>query len=145
MSTFNILTREEVSENNQAIFDNLQKALAADVDKIIKLKYVNFQTGSANLTPLSRYELDNVVAAMNKYPNLNIEVAGHTDNTGSLDGNIALSHSRALSVANYLKGKGVSEARFNAIGYGPNKPIDTNDTDAGRANNRRTELEITAQ
>ena len=135
----------EVRARKTEFNDNLQKALAADVDKIIKLKYVNFETGSANLTALSRYELDNVVAAMNKYANLTIEVAGHTDSTGSLEGNVALSEARANSVANYLKGKGVAETRFKATGYGPNKPIDTNDTDAGRANNRRTEIEILTQ
>ena len=96
-------------------------------------------------TFISRYELDNVVAALNKYANLTIEVAGHTDSTGDLDANIALSEARANAVANYLKGKGVSEDKFRAVGYGPNRPIDTNDTDVGRANNRRTEFEILTQ
>ncbi len=135
----------EVRARKTEFNDNLQKALASDVDKIIRLKYVNFETGSAKLTALSRYELDNVVAAMNKYGNLTIEVAGHTDSTGSLEGNVALSESRANEVAKYLQSKGVSDTRFRAVGYGPNKPVDTNDTDAGRANNRRTEFEILTQ
>ena len=97
------------------------------------------------MTALSRYELDNVVAAMSKYPNVTLEVAGHTDSTGSLEGNVALSDARANSVATYLTSKGVAESRLRAVGYGPNKPVDTNDTDAGRANNRRTELEILTQ
>ncbi len=135
----------EVRARKTEFNDNVQKALASETDKIIKLEYVNFETGSANLTALSRYELDNVVAAMGKYPNVTIEVAGHTDSTGSLEGNVALSDARANSVATYLKSKGVAETRLRAVGYGPNKPVDTNDTDAGRANNRRTELEILTQ
>ena len=135
----------ELKARKSAFNDNVQKALASDVNKIIKLEYVNFETGSATLTALSRYELDNVVAAMGKYPTVTIEVAGHTDSTGSLEGNVALSDARANSVATYLTSKGVAGSRLRAVGYGPNKPVDTNDTDAGRANNRRTELEILTQ
>jgi len=135
----------ELKARKTAFNDNIQRAMSSEVDKIIKLNYVNFETGSATLTALSRYELDNVVAAMGKYPNVTIEVAGHTDSTGSLEGNVALSDARANSVATYLKNKGVAESRLRAVGYGPNKPVDTNDTDAGRANNRRTELEILTQ
>ena len=135
----------EIKERRTEFNDNIQKALSSDVDKIIRLQYVNFETGSANLTALSKYELDNVVTAMGKYPALNIEVAGHTDSTGDLDANVALSEARANTVAKYLTDKGVTASRLRAVGYGPNKPIDTNDTDAGRAKNRRTELEILAQ
>ena len=62
-----------------------------------------------------------------------------------MDANVALSEARANTVAKYLTDKGVTASRLRAVGYGPNKPIDTNDTDAGRAKNRRTELEILAQ
>jgi len=135
----------EVKARKTEFNDNLQKALSSDADKIIRLKYVNFETGSANLTALSRYELDNVVAAMNKYANLTIEVAGHTDNTGTEEGNLDLSNRRAASVANYLKNNGVDESKFTAVGYGQSRPVDSNDTDTGRANNRRTEFEILTQ
>ena len=135
----------EIKERRTEFNDNLNKALSSDIDKIIKLKYVNFQTGSANLTPLSRYELDNVVAAMNKYGNLTLEVGGHTDSTGDAAKNLTLSDARAQSVANYLRSKGANPDRLSAIGYGQDRPIDTNDTAAGRQNNRRTELRILTQ
>jgi len=135
----------EIKDRRTEFNDNLNKALASDIDKIIRLKYVNFKTGSANLTDLSRYELDNVVTAMNKYPNLTLEVGGHTDSSGSLEGNIALSDARAQAVKNYLTSKGVSANKLSALGYGPERPVDTNDTPEGRANNRRTELRILTQ
>ena len=135
----------EVKARKTEFNDAINQAMSSETDKIIRLKYVNFETGSANLTPLSRYELDNIVAAMGKYANLTIEVAGHTDNTGTEEGNIDLSNRRAASVAAYLKNKGVDETRFSAAGYGQSRPIDSNDTDDGRANNRRTEFQILTQ
>ncbi|MEM6318871.1 MAG: OmpA family protein [Bacteroidota bacterium] len=133
-------------EARKAEFDGtLQKALSSETDKIIRLKYVNFKTGSATLTPLSTYELDNIVAAMKQYPNLAIEVAGHTDSTGDLESNVALSEARATTVAEYLKKNGVDDNRFRSAGYGPSKPVDTNETEDGRAKNRRTEFEILTQ
>jgi cytochrome c oxidase subunit 2 len=135
----------EVRARKVEFDEALQSAMSSDIDKIIRLKYVNFETGSARLTALSRYELDNIVNAMKQYPNLTIEVAGHTDNTGTPEGNLDLSNRRAASVAAYLLDKGVDQTRFKSAGYGQTKPIDTNDTDAGRANNRRTEFEILTQ
>ena len=135
----------EIKDRRTEFNDNLNKALSSDTDKIIKLQYVNFQTGSANLTPLSRYELDNVVNAMNKYGNLTLEVGGHTDSTGDAGKNLSLSEARAQAVANYLRSKGANPDRLSALGYGQDRPIDTNDTAAGRQNNRRTELRILTQ
>jgi len=135
----------EIKDRRTEFNDNLNKALASDVDKLIRLKYVNFETGSATLTSLSRYELDNVVAAMNKYPNLTLEVGGHTDSAGSAAGNLALSDRRAKAVRSYLTSKGANADRLSALGYGPDRPVDTNDTPEGRANNRRTELRILTQ
>lgn len=135
----------EIKDRRTEFNDNFNKALSADIDKIIRLKYVNFQTGSANLTPLSRYELDNVVSAMNKYPNLSLEVGGHTDSTGDADKNLTLSDARAKSVANYLSSKGVNPDRIPALGFGQDRPVDTNETPEGRQNNRRTELRILTQ
>jgi len=135
----------EVTERKAEFNDALQSALASDTDKIIKLKYVNFETGSARLTSLSRYELDNLVSALNQAPAMSIEVAGHTDNTGSEEGNLDLSNRRAAAVTAYLKDKGIDESRFTAVGYGQSRPVDSNDTEDGRANNRRTEIQIITQ
>ena len=135
----------EIKDRRTEFNDNLNKALSSDTNKIIKLQYVNFQTGSANLTPLSKYELDNVVSAMNKYRNLTLEVGGHTDSTGDANKNLTLSEARAQAVANYLRSKGADSDRFSALGYGQDRPIDTNDTAEGRQKNRRTELRILTQ
>lgn len=135
----------EIKERRAEFNDNFSKAYASDVDKIIRLNYVNFRTGSAELTPLSRYELDNVVAVMNKYANLTLEVGGHTDSTGEPESNLTLSDARANSVKRYLSSKGVNPDKLIAVGYGQDRPTDTNDTPEGRAQNRRTELRILTQ
>ncbi len=137
----------EIQERRKAFNDAVNKALTSTEanEKIIRLEYVNFETGSARLTADSRYELDNLADVLNQYASVTIEVAGHTDNTGTPEGNLTLSQERASAVYNYLTGKGISEARMKAAGYGQTRPIDTNDTDAGRAKNRRTEFKILTQ
>jgi cytochrome c oxidase subunit 2 len=137
----------EVRERKQEFNDALEQALsAAEEDaKTIQFNYVNFETGSANLTPLSKYELDNLVEALNKYDNMTLELAGHTDNTGDPESNVVLSDDRATAVYNYLTSKGISEDRLTHVGYGQTRPVDTNDTDAGRQKNRRTEFRILTQ
>ncbi|HHM20488.1 MAG TPA: flagellar motor protein MotB [Bacteroidetes bacterium] len=135
-------------KQRKAEFDAaLQKALSANVpdEKIIRLNYVTFQTGSARLTPLSRYELDNIVDALKAHPGMTIEIAGHTDNTGNPESNLTLSEARAKAVYDYVVGKGIAAERLQPKGYGQTKPIDTNDTPEGRQKNRRTEFRILTQ
>ena len=76
---------------------------------------------------------------------MSIQIAGHTDNTGEPEANMTLSESRANAVHDYLVSQGISENRLQAAGYGQSRPVDTNDTDEGRKNNRRTELQILTQ
>ena len=125
----------------------LETALTATdaAGKTVRFDYVNFQTGSAVLTEDSDAELNNLVEAMGQYPNLTIELAGHTDSKGSLAGNQTLSQSRAQAVMDYLLANGVSNARLSAKGYGPSVPVETNETEEGRAANRRTEFKIIKQ
>ena len=78
-------------------------------------------------------------------PNIEIEVGGHTDNTGDDQANLALSLARAEAVANFLVEAGVPQERLVPTGYGELQPVDSNDTEAGRANNRRTEIKIIRQ
>jgi len=113
-------------------------------EKIIRLDYVNFVSGGSTLDDLSKYELGNVIDFMKKNPSVKLELAGHTDSQGELKSNMALSQSRAEAVYNFLVAKGASNVNLSAVGYGPNKPVDTNDTAEGRKNNRRTELQILA-
>ena len=93
-------------------------------------------------SPESFYELDKLVILLEDVPNLEIEISGHTDNTGSKVFNELLSQRRADAVVNYLIDKGIDENRLTAKGYGSSRPIANNDNSQGRALNRRTEFEI---
>ncbi|MEX1003524.1 MAG: OmpA family protein [Crocinitomicaceae bacterium] len=109
----------------------------------IALRNVFFDTGKSTLRGESSAELDRLVKLMKDVPTLKIELSGHTDNTGSAQGNITLSQDRADAVMNYLADKGISKSRLTAKGYGADKPVASNDTAEGRQENRRTEFEIT--
>ncbi len=117
----------------------------ADAERIVRLDYVKFVTGSAELTADSKYELDNVIEVLKEKPALTIEVAGHTDNTGDAQANLALSNARALAVRDYLVNDGIETSRLNAKGYGQTVPVADNETAEGRQENRRTELKIISQ
>jgi outer membrane protein OmpA-like peptidoglycan-associated protein len=83
-----------------------------------------------------------LVALLKGNPEKKIEIGGHTDNVGSDEANLTLSNNRAQSVVDYLIKKGIATTRLTAKGYGETLPIATNDTDAGRAKNRRTEFKV---
>jgi outer membrane protein OmpA-like peptidoglycan-associated protein len=88
--------------------------------------------------------LDKLAAVLKEYPDTDIEVQGHTDSRGADDYNMGLSEKRAAAVATYLKGKGVPSSRIKTKGFGETAPVATNDTDEGRAQNRRVNFLITA-
>jgi len=107
------------------------------------LKKVEFATGSAVLLPTSFPILDEVMNLMKANKDIaRVSVEGHTDSRGNHEMNMKLSDDRAASVVRYLVGKGIAAGRLESHGYGPDKPIDTNDTDAGRQKNRRVEFHI---
>lgn len=103
----------------------------------IALEGVTFETNSATLTADSRAVLDAVATDLKKYPNLRIELQGHTDSSGSDAYNLKLSQQRADSVRSYLAGQGVTASQLTARGYGETQPIDDNSTAEGRLRNRR--------
>ncbi len=105
---------------------------------------VLFEFGKASLTAASRAELDRMAGVFVRYPDTDILIDGHTDNVGSEQTNQTLSEKRAASVADYLVAQNISRARMKTTGYGEMKPVTTNETDAGRAKNRRVELSIKA-
>jgi outer membrane protein OmpA-like peptidoglycan-associated protein len=109
-----------------------------DLDQL--KKGIQFKTGSAKLTKSSYSTLNDIADLMNKIPEANLEVQGHTDNKGSEAKNKKLSEARASSVVNYLVKKGVAKDRLRAAGYGSEKSIADNGDAAGRAQNRRVEL-----
>ena len=108
----------------------------------IELQGVNFSTNSANLTADSSYVLDDMAITLKRYPDLKVEVAGHTDSRGSAAYNKGLSQRRAESVRQYLIGKGVKAGSLTSKGYGESSPVADNNTKAGRAANRRVELNL---
>jgi len=112
------------------------------VGSTIALRNIFFNTASYELLPASNAELDKLVSLLKGTPNLRIELGGHTDNVGADAANLTLSDQRAQAVRDYVIAKGVDGARITAKGYGETKPIATNETEAGRAQNRRTEVTV---
>ena len=115
------------------------------VGESITLRNVFYKTDSFALDPYSRVELDKVVGMMEKNPSLVIEIGGHTDNTGTDSHNIMLSGRRAEETMKYLASKGVASERITSKGYGMEEPVASNETEEGKAKNRRTELKILAK
>ena len=118
-------------------------ASQAQIDEAIKGGTISFQVGSAVLTPAGKRILDRIVAPLKRYPKVIVQIAGHTDNTGSATENQKLSLQRALAVRLYLGSKGIVAKRLTTRGFGASKPIATNSTPSGRARNRR--ITFTAQ
>jgi outer membrane protein OmpA-like peptidoglycan-associated protein len=102
-----------------------------------------FTTGSANLTPQATQQVQQLGAIMAKYPTNHIMISGHTDNTGSTAVNDSLSQKRAQSVQDVLLQAGVKSGQLKTQGFGSSKPIASNDSKAGRGQNRRVEVYIT--
>ncbi len=113
-----------------------------EVGSSVKLNNVFFETGKATLKEESFIELDKVVNFLNEYPEVKIEIGGHTDNVGKPDKNLILSDNRAAAVANYLQGKGIADDRISSKGYGQTKPVVPNTTPANKSKNRRVEFTI---
>ena len=105
---------------------------------------VNFDFNSANLTTLAKTNLDKLVTVLKNNPDTNINIYGHTDSIGSDAVNLRISAQRAAAVKNYFVANGISASRMFTEGLGKSSPIASNDTDAGRAKNRRVEFAITA-
>jgi outer membrane protein OmpA-like peptidoglycan-associated protein len=113
-----------------------------EIDKPVVLKNVFFDTDKYDLKEKSKVELDKLVRFLNKNTTVKIELGGHTDNVGSIKSNQTLSENRAKAVYNYLVEKEIDAARLTTKGYGDTKPIADNETEKGRAENRRTEFKI---
>ncbi|MGW8316608.1 MAG: OmpA family protein [Bacteroidales bacterium] len=106
------------------------------------LNNIFFEVDSDRLQPASGVELDKLVGFLTAHPRLSVEIAGHTDSTGTALYNQDLSERRAAAVMDYLVSKGISRERIKATGYGDSQPVGDNSTEQGRALNRRTELRI---
>lgn len=103
---------------------------------------VHYETAKAVIRPESYAVLDELVVAMKRNAESKIELAGHTDSDGSTEANQQLSQDRAIAVRSYLTQKGISAGRITTVGHGETRPVATNATEAGKAQNRRTEVRV---
>jgi outer membrane protein OmpA-like peptidoglycan-associated protein len=119
-------------------------AKAAIANGQIKItEQVQFKTGSATILPASDALLNDILGILKEHPEITkVHIEGHTDNKGSAAGNKTLSDKRARSVMAWLALKGIDKSRMDAKGFGTERPIESNDTDAGRQANRRVEFHI---
>lgn len=108
----------------------------------IALRNIFFETASYALLPASTVELDNLTDLMKANPAMRIEVGGHTDNVGNDEANQKLSEHRASAVRDFLLAHGIAPDRVTSKGYGESRPVASNDTEEGRAQNRRTEVTV---
>jgi OmpA-OmpF porin, OOP family len=121
---------------------NFDYTITVELPKVYTLDNVFFDSGKSSLRAESFKELNELAEFMKSKKSLVIEIAGHTDNVGNPESNQKLSEARANEVRNYLIKKGVAADRIQAKGYGDTQPIASNDSDAGRQKNRRTEVRI---
>ncbi|AWU98408.1 cell envelope biogenesis protein OmpA [Burkholderia sp. JP2-270] len=112
------------------------------LDQTLANRTIEFETGSATLTPQGRLILDQMAAALAKMQNRTVDIIGHTDNSGNRTSNIALSQARADAVKGYLITKSIPPQQMTTTGVGPDQPIAPNDTADGRARNRRIEFRV---
>ncbi len=111
--------------------------------QIVIEEKVLFESGRATILPVSYGILDSVVQVLRDYPDITIRIEGHTDSDGPDAMNLELSKARADAVFEYILSKGIEARRMETEGFGETRPIDTNRTAAGKANNRRVEFHIT--
>lgn len=126
---------------------NLAKYLGdpndASVPRIFVFEDLNFDSGTTRLTPESAKTVDDLVVILKAYPTSEVRLEGHTDSTGAADANKQLSLARADAVKDRLANGGIDAGRMGTAGWGQEKPVASNDSEDGRAKNRRTELVVT--
>lgn len=134
--------RQEAELRRQTAGTGIEVSRDGDVIKLNLPDGVTFDFGKANLKSQFYPALDNVASTLAQYNQTIVEVSGHTDSVGSDAANQTLSVQRANTVGNYLIGKGLVRERFEIVGFGETQPVASNDTDSGRALNRRVEIRV---
>jgi OmpA-OmpF porin, OOP family len=123
---------------------DVSELVVLEGDSIVVKETIGFPHGKAEIEPTSKDLLDAVAQILLRNPSITkLTIEGHTDTTGEPAANQPLSEERALAVKKYLESKGVEAARLESKGFGSSQPVDTNETDAGRAKNRRVEFKVT--
>ncbi|MEO5998251.1 MAG: OmpA family protein [Chitinophagaceae bacterium] len=115
-----------------------------EANALIVLKNIFFDNNEYELKPASQFELSLVAELLQENPSLKIQITGHTDNAGTAASNLALSTNRARSVVSYLSSKLIDAKRLSYKGFGDTQPVADNKTEAGKTQNRRTELKVVA-
>ncbi|WP_420427184.1 OmpA family protein [Algiphilus sp.] len=137
-----------VPDRNDQCPDTLQglatdsRGCASQKPQVVRLKGVHFELDSAQLKPGARSILRDVADSLKGEPNMRVEIAGHTDSQGSAAYNLNLSQRRASAVKTFLINQGIDPTRMDANGYGESRPVASNETAAGRQENRRVEFKV---
>lgn len=135
-------TKPEITNMNEAdiVVKSIEEILASGEE--IRIENVFFESDKSELLKESFLELDKLIRILNTYPNIHVNLEAHTDNVGNVRYNDDLSLRRARSVSQYLVRKSISADRITEKGYGERKPIASNDTEPGRATNRRVQFRL---
>ena len=134
--------RQEAELRRQTAGTGVEVSRDGDVIKLNLPDGVTFDFGKANLKSQFYPALDNVASTLAEFNQTIVEVSGHTDSVGSDAANQTLSVQRANAVGNYLMGRGLVRERFEIVGFGETRPVASNDSDSGRALNRRVEIRV---
>jgi outer membrane protein OmpA-like peptidoglycan-associated protein len=137
----------QMDQQAKEIQHDVQGANVARVGEGMDVTFASsllFDANSDVLTEQARSNLGTLAQSLQKYPNTNVLIVGHTDSAGEEANNMALSERRAQAAANYLATQGVAPARMRALGRGASEPVAPNDTEADRQQNRRVEVAIFA-
>ncbi len=143
--------RQAIANSEAATIKREQEIIAGARQQSVDVLTVTFKSdylfavNSSTLLPGSQGELQRVANVLRQYPETNIQIAGHTDSSGSEEYNRKLSERRAEAVKTALAGMGVGPSRLTTIGYGETRPIASNASEAGRQQNRRVEVRIVPQ
>lgn len=134
---------EAVADQTKALpAFSTEDACQTFIDKLKKGKTIRFAVGKATIDEKSHELLDSLTIATKRCVGLKIEIQGHTDDTGDAEANQKLSEARAQAVVAYLTKQGVAADRITAKGYGSSKPVASNDTEEGKAKNRRIDFDV---
>jgi outer membrane protein OmpA-like peptidoglycan-associated protein len=126
----------------EPVSEILVKISNTNIGSSFIMDHISFETNKFNLLKSSLITLEQLIKAMEQTQNLNLEISGHTDNTGTVAHNNKLSEQRAKAIVDYLVSHGIEQKRLIYKGYGSSQPIADNKTEDGRAKNRRVEITI---